>query len=100
MACSPTTATMVEADHVVTVADIVARPLAGLPSDRAGFVPVDAVRTGAGEPCVYAAGEVTAFPLRQGGLAAQQADVVAEAIAARWPAARSPRRSRRSCARA
>jgi sulfide:quinone oxidoreductase len=31
---------------------------------------------------VYAAGDVTAFPLKQGGLAAQQADAVAEQIAA------------------
>ena len=73
----------IEADHVVTVADLVARPMAGLPIDRAGFVPVDLHGRVTGEPCVYAAGEVTAFPLRQGGLAAQQADVVAEAIAAR-----------------
>ena len=85
---------VVEADHIVTVADIVARPLPGLPSDRAGFVPVDAYGHVVGEPCVYAAGEATAFPLRQGGVAAQQADVVAEAIAARCaPAGPSPRRS-------
>ena len=41
---------VVEADHVVTVADIVARPLPGLPSDRAGFVPVDAYGRVVGEP--------------------------------------------------
>jgi sulfide:quinone oxidoreductase len=32
---------------------------------------------------VYAAGDVTDFPVKQGGIAAQQADAVAEAIAAR-----------------
>jgi sulfide:quinone oxidoreductase len=73
---------VVAADHVVTLADIVARPIPGLPCDRAGFVPVDLHGRVAGEPAVYAAGEVTSFPLRQGGLAAQQADAVAEAIAA------------------
>jgi hypothetical protein len=31
---------------------------------------------------VFAAGDATAFPVKQGGLAAQQADAVAEAIAA------------------
>ena len=31
---------------------------------------------------VYAAGDATTFPIKQGGLAAQQADAVAEAIAA------------------
>jgi sulfide:quinone oxidoreductase len=74
---------VVEADRVVTLADIVARPVAGLPTDRAGFVPVDLHGGVLGERSVYAAGEVTSFPLRQGGIAAQQADVVAETIAAR-----------------
>jgi sulfide:quinone oxidoreductase len=74
---------IVAADHVVTLADIVARPMAGLPTDRAGFVPVDRHGRVVGERCVYAAGEVTSFPLRQGGIAAQQADAVAETIAAR-----------------
>jgi len=73
---------LVEADHVVTMADIVARPVAGLPTDRAGFIPVDLHGRVAGEPSVYAAGEVTSYPLRQGGIAAQQADVVAQTIAA------------------
>jgi sulfide:quinone oxidoreductase len=31
---------------------------------------------------VYAAGDLTAFPVKQGGIAAQQADAVAEAVAA------------------
>lgn len=73
---------VVRADHVVTLAEIVARPVAGMPADRAGFVPVDVHGRVAGERGVYAAGEATSFPLRQGGLATQQADAVAEAIAA------------------
>jgi sulfide:quinone oxidoreductase len=73
---------VVAADHVVTLADIVARSVPGLPRDRAGFVPVDLHGQVSGEPAVYAAGEATSFPLRQGGLATQQADAVAEAIAA------------------
>jgi sulfide:quinone oxidoreductase len=73
---------LVAADHVVTLAEIVARPVAGLPVDRAGFVPVDLHGRVAGEGAVYAAGEVTSYPLRQGGVATQQADAVAEAIAA------------------
>jgi len=81
---------VVAADHVVTVADIVARPVAGLPIDRAGFIPADVYGRVAGESHVYAAGEVTSFPLRQGGLAAQQADVVADAIAARCAGGATP----------
>lgn len=73
---------LVGADHVVTLADVVARPLAGLPVDRAGFLPVDRYGRVVGAADVFAAGEATSFPLRQGGLATQQADVVAETIAA------------------
>lgn len=73
---------IIEADHVVALADIVARPVPGLPVDRMGFVPVDPYGRVVGEPSVYAAGEATSFPLRQGGLAAQQADAAAETIAA------------------
>jgi sulfide:quinone oxidoreductase len=35
-----------------------------------------------GLPGVFAAGDATSFPVKQGGLAAQQADAVAETIAA------------------
>ena len=37
----------------------------------------------AGTDTVWAAGDATTFPVKQGGLAAQQADAAAEAIAAR-----------------
>jgi sulfide:quinone oxidoreductase len=40
---------------------------------------------------VWAAGDATSFPVKQGGLAAQQADAVAESIAARAGAAVRPR---------
>lgn len=73
---------VIAADHVVTLADVVAQPIPGLPLDRCGFVPVNLHGQVAGEERVYAAGEATSFPLRQGGVASQQADAVAEAIAA------------------
>lgn len=73
---------VVPADRVVTIADIASRPVPGLPLDCSGFLPTDAHGRVVGEPAVYAAGDVTAFPLRQGGPARQQADAVAEAIAA------------------
>ena len=81
---------VIAADHVVTLADVVARPVPGLPMDVMGFVPVDAYGRVAGEPGIYAAGEATSFPLRQGGLAAQQADAVAETIAAEAGAGNDP----------
>jgi sulfide:quinone oxidoreductase len=57
--------------------------LSGLPSDAAGFVPTDGHGQVVGLDAVYAAGDVTQFPVKQGGIATQQADAVAEAIAAR-----------------
>lgn len=53
----------------------------GLPTDDGGFLPVDAEGRVADSPGVYAAGDVTTRPLRQGGLATQQADAAATAIA-------------------
>lgn len=55
----------------------------GIPTDGAGFVPVDGHGRVDGFVDVYAAGDVTAFPVKQGGVATQQADAVAEMIAAR-----------------
>ena len=43
-----------------------------------------------GVPDVYAAGDITAFPIKQGGLACQQADAAAEHIAARAGATLDP----------
>jgi sulfide:quinone oxidoreductase len=73
----------IAADRVVTLPRLRAREIGGVPRDRAGFVPTDAHGAVPGVPDVYAAGDLTAFPIKQGGLAAQQADAVAEAIAAR-----------------
>lgn len=81
---------VIAADHVVTLAEIVGQPVPGLPADRAGFVPVDLHGRVVGETRVYAAGEATSFPLRQGGLATQQADAVAQAIAADCGSAEPP----------
>jgi sulfide:quinone oxidoreductase len=78
------------ADRVVTLATSAARIIPGLPLDRGGFVPVDVHGRVRGERQLYAAGEVTSFPLRQGGLAAQQADAAAESIAAACGAGNEP----------
>jgi len=70
------------ADRVVSLPRLEGPRIAGLPHDERGFIPVDDHGRVRGLEGVYAAGDVTAFPLKQGGLAAQQADAVAEAIAA------------------
>ena len=81
----------VAADRVVALAAIVGRPPIGLPSDGAGVGPVDDHGRVAGLTDVFAAGDVTDGPVKQGGLATQQADAVAEAIAGELGLVASPR---------
>jgi len=63
----------------------------GIPYDDDGFVPIDAHGIVPGVEHVYAAGDGTNFPVKQGGIAAQQADAVAEVIAKRAGARVDPR---------
>jgi sulfide:quinone oxidoreductase len=72
----------IEVDRVVTEPRLVGPHLRGVPCDRDGFIHVDGHGRVAGLEDVYAAGDATGFPVKQGGLAAQQADAVAETIAA------------------
>jgi sulfide:quinone oxidoreductase len=58
-------------------------PIAGVPADPHGFIPVTDYGEVRGIDAVYAAGDVTSYPIKHGGIAAQQADVVAAMIAAR-----------------
>jgi sulfide:quinone oxidoreductase len=80
----------IEADAVVALPRLEGPRLTGVPHDANGFVPVDEHgRVGlAGD--VFAAGDLTSFPIKQGGLAAQQADAAAESIAALAGAAIEP----------
>lgn len=79
------------ADRVITVPVLEGPRLSGLPHDQHGFIPVDKFGRVSDIEHVFAAGDVTAFPLKQGGLAAQQADAVAEVIAALAGAAITPK---------
>jgi sulfide:quinone oxidoreductase len=54
----------------------------GLPCDPHGFLPIDEHARVEGCRDVYAAGDGANFPVKQGGLATQQADAAAEHIAA------------------
>jgi NADH dehydrogenase, FAD-containing subunit len=78
------------ADAVVALPRLLGPRIDGLPSDEHGFVPVDEYARVKGAPAVYAAGDATSFPIKQGGLAAQQADVAAESIAASFGAQVEP----------
>ena len=71
------------ADAVVSVPRLVGRRISGVPADWNGFVRTDRHGRVAELEDVFAAGDVTSFPVKQGGLATQQADVVAAVLAAR-----------------
>ena len=73
----------VEAGAVVALPRLEGPKLAGIPCDREGFVPTDDHGRVGSEVDIYAAGDLTQFPLKQGGIAAQQADTAAASIAAR-----------------
>jgi sulfide:quinone oxidoreductase len=61
----------VSADRAIALPQLVGPAIAGLPHNDQGFLPVDAHGAVVDATDVYAAGDVTAFPLKQGGLAAQ-----------------------------
>jgi sulfide:quinone oxidoreductase len=81
----------IEADRVVALPRLEGPGLPGLPHDGSGFVTVDEHQRVRGHDAVFAAGDVADFPVKQGGLAAQQADAAAEAIAAAAGADVDPR---------
>ena len=64
----------------ITLPTLAGPHIAGLPSDRNGFLRVDAFGQVLGAPDVFAAGDATDGTVKQGGLATQQADAVAAAI--------------------
>jgi sulfide:quinone oxidoreductase len=84
----------IPADRVVALPRLRGNPPVGLPRDASGFLPVDEHGLVRGLSDVYAAGDVTSFPIKQGGIAAQQADAVAEAIAARIGGYGAPEKAR------
>jgi sulfide:quinone oxidoreductase len=70
------------ARRVVALPRAVGHAPAGLAADARGFIRVDRHGKVAGAERVWAAGDAVAFPVKQGGLAAQQADAAARSIAA------------------
>lgn len=74
-------------DYVVTLPLLSGPGVAGVPATQPDeFVPVDEYGRVIGLTDVYAAGDAVDFPVKQGGLAAQQADTVAEHVAASYGA--------------
>ncbi len=79
------------ADAVLSLPRLEGPGVPGLPSDEHGFIPVDPYGRVTGADRVLAAGDATSFPVKQGGLATQQADTAAGTIAQRLGARAAPR---------
>ncbi len=80
-----------EVDRVVALPELEVIAFDGLPQTEHGFLPIDEHAQVLGLEGVYAAGDNVDFPVKHGGLAAQQADAAAEAIAALAGAPVDPR---------
>jgi sulfide:quinone oxidoreductase len=79
------------ADTVLSLPRLRGPAVSGLPQDERGFIPTDAHGYVMGADRVLAAGDATTFPIKQGGLATQQADAAAATIAQELGAAVEPR---------
>jgi sulfide:quinone oxidoreductase len=71
-----------EVDRIVALPELEVSGLDGLPQTEHGFLPIDEHAAVIGLDRVYAAGDNVDFPIKHGGLASQQADAAATAIAA------------------
>jgi sulfide:quinone oxidoreductase len=71
-----------EVDRIVALPELYGPAVPGVPNAHHGFIPVDPHCKVRGVERVYAAGDGTDFAIKHGGIASQQADAAAQAIAA------------------
>lgn len=71
-----------QAERIVALPELYGPSIRGIPLSEHGFIPVDRFGHVDDLADVYAAGDATDFAIKQGGIGAQQADVLAESIAA------------------
>ncbi|MGA7434971.1 MAG: FAD-dependent oxidoreductase [Solirubrobacterales bacterium] len=81
-ALTTTDGRQIKADLAIALPLLTGRKISGLPYDEQGFIPVDEYGQIEQHSREFAAGDVTSNPVKFGGLATEQADVVASAIAA------------------
>lgn len=80
-----------DVEAVVSLPQLEGRRIRGVLHDPFGFIRIDEHCRVLKRDRLFAAGDVTSFPVKQGGIATQQADVIAEAIAAEVGAGVEPR---------
>ena len=73
---------LLPAEAVIAVPRLAGQRISGVPADWNGFALTDDLGRVEGSPDVYAAGDMTRYPVKQGGLAVQQAEGVARTVAA------------------
>jgi sulfide:quinone oxidoreductase len=79
-----------QVDRIVALPELYGPALRGIPLGEHGFIRVDPHGKVPDVERVYAAGDITSFPVKHGGIAAQQADVLAQSIAALAGASLTP----------
>lgn len=83
-------------ERVIALPRLSGPGIAGVPHDRNGFIPIDSHAGVEGADNLYAAGDGTNFRIKQGGIAAAQADAAAEMIARQAGVEIDPRPFRRT----
>jgi sulfide:quinone oxidoreductase len=81
----------VAAERIVAMPTLSGPRLRGLSHDADGFLRTDGYGLVEDTTNVYAAGDITSFPVKQGGIATQQADSIVTKLAARFGADVEPR---------
>ena len=71
-----------EVNRVIALPELYGPAIRGIPLGDHGFIHVDPHGRVPNSGHVYAAGDATDFPVKHGGIAAQQADVAAQSVAA------------------
>ncbi len=80
-----------QVERIVALPELYGPSIRGIPLSEHGFIRVDRFGHVDDLADIYAAGDATDFAIKQGGISAQQADVVAESIAARAGAEIEPK---------
>jgi sulfide:quinone oxidoreductase len=81
-----------EVDRIIALPELYGPAVRGIPLAEHGFIRVDPYCRIPGIERIHAAGDATDFPIKQGGIGAQQADVAAQSIAALAGASVTPER--------
>jgi sulfide:quinone oxidoreductase len=79
-------------DRVIALPELFGPGVRGIPLGDHGFIRVDPYCRVPGVEHVYAAGDVTDFPIKHGGIGSQQADTAAQSIASLAGASVAPQR--------